>query len=46
MKKIVLCDDHSIIRRGLKYLLTSHFYDYTIDEFNSIAETLTYLKKK
>jgi two-component system, NarL family, invasion response regulator UvrY len=45
MKKIVLCDDHSIIRRGLKYLVTSHFYDYTIDEFNSIAETLTYLKK-
>jgi two-component system, NarL family, invasion response regulator UvrY len=45
MKKIVLCDDHSIIRRGLKYLLTSHFYDYRIDEFNSIAETLTYLKK-
>jgi two-component system, NarL family, invasion response regulator UvrY len=45
MKKIVLCDDHSIIRRGLKYLLTSHFYDFKIDEFNSIKETLGYLKK-
>jgi two-component system, NarL family, invasion response regulator UvrY len=45
MKKIVLCDDHSIIRRGLKYLLTSHFYDYTVYEFNSIKETLGYLKK-
>lgn len=44
MKKIVLCDDHSIIRRGLKYLLTAHFYDYSIDEFNSIADTLVYLK--
>jgi two-component system, NarL family, invasion response regulator UvrY len=44
MKKILLCDDHSIIRRGLKYLLTSHFYNYTIDEFNSIAETVAHLK--
>ncbi len=45
MQKILLCDDHSIMRRGLKYLLTSHFYDYTITEFSSIAETLNYLKK-
>ncbi len=45
MKKIVLCDDHSIIRRGLKYLLTLHFYDYTVDEFSSIRETLAYFKK-
>jgi two-component system, NarL family, invasion response regulator UvrY len=45
MKKILLCDDHSIIRRGLKYLLTSHFNDYAIDEFNTIKDIRAYLKK-
>lgn len=45
MKKILISDDHSIIRRGLKYLITTHFTDYPVDEVHSIADTLNYLKK-
>jgi DNA-binding NarL/FixJ family response regulator len=44
MQKILVCDDHSIIRRGLKYLLTSQFDDYTIIEFNTIKGAVSYLK--
>jgi DNA-binding NarL/FixJ family response regulator len=44
MQKILICDDHSIIRRGLKYLLTSQFDNYTIIEFNAIKEAVNYLK--
>jgi two-component system, NarL family, invasion response regulator UvrY len=43
MQKILVCDDHSIIRRGLKYLLTSQFDNYTIIEFNTIKEATNYL---
>jgi two-component system, NarL family, invasion response regulator UvrY len=45
MQKILICDDHSIIRRGLKFILTTHFSNYIIDEFHSIKETLNYLRK-
>jgi DNA-binding NarL/FixJ family response regulator len=45
MKKILICDDHSIIRRGLKFLLANHFSEYEIVEMNSIKETKNYLKK-
>ncbi len=44
MKKILICDDHSIIRRGLKFLLSNHFSEYEIVEMHSIKETRTYLK--
>jgi two-component system, NarL family, invasion response regulator UvrY len=44
MQKILVCDDHSIIRRGLKYLLTSQFDNYIIIEFNAIKETISYLQ--
>lgn len=44
MQKILISDDHSIIRRGLKYILSTHFENYAIDELHSIAETLNYLK--
>ena len=45
MQKILLADDHSIIRRGLKYLLTTHFTEYVVAEVHSIVDTLNYLKK-
>lgn len=45
MQKILICDDHSIIRRGLKFILTTHFSNYIIDELHSITDTLNYLKK-
>jgi two-component system, NarL family, invasion response regulator UvrY len=45
MKKILICDDHSIIRRGLKFLLANHFDGFEIVEMHSITETSAYLKK-
>ena len=45
MQKILLADDHSITRRGLKYLLTTHFPGNDIEETQSIADTISYLKK-
>lgn len=44
MKKILISDDHSIIRRGLKYLLGTYFTNYTIIEAHTLEETLTCLK--
>jgi two-component system, NarL family, invasion response regulator UvrY len=44
MKKILICDDHSIIRRGLKFILANHFKNYEVDEMHSIRETMVYLK--
>lgn len=46
MKTILICDDHSIIRRGLKFILSNHFADYLIEEVHSITETVVYLKSK
>ena len=45
MQKILLADDHSITRRGLKYLLTTHFPGNDIEETQSITDTISYLKK-
>jgi two-component system, NarL family, invasion response regulator UvrY len=45
MKKILICDDHSIIRRGLKFILTSHFNNYSIQEVHSIKDSMEYLNK-
>jgi two-component system, NarL family, invasion response regulator UvrY len=45
MKKILICDDHTIIIRGLKFILNTHFQEYKIDEVYSIKETMAYLKK-
>ncbi len=44
MKKILICDDHSIIRRGLKFILANHFKKYIIEEVHSIKETMASLK--
>lgn len=44
MKKILICDDHSIIRRGLKFILTNHFIEYEIAEVHSIKEAMIYIK--
>jgi DNA-binding NarL/FixJ family response regulator len=44
MKKILLSDDHSITRRGLRYLLTTHFTGFAIDETQSINDTVSHLK--
>ncbi|MBS1757728.1 MAG: response regulator transcription factor [Bacteroidetes bacterium] len=38
MKKFLLVDDHSIIRSGLKILLTKEFEDYQFDEASSGEE--------
>lgn len=35
-KNILIADDHVIIRRGLRFLLNSHFSDITIQETDSI----------
>jgi two-component system, NarL family, invasion response regulator UvrY len=45
MKKILICDDHTIIIRGLKFILNTHFQEYKVDEVHSIKETMAYLKK-
>jgi two-component system, NarL family, invasion response regulator UvrY len=45
MKKILICDDHTIIIRGLKFILNTHFKAYQVDEVHSIKETMAYLKK-
>jgi DNA-binding NarL/FixJ family response regulator len=45
MKKILICDDHSIIRRGLKFILANHFLNYEVEEMHSIREVMAYLKK-
>lgn len=44
MQKILLSDDHSIVRRGLKQILGIHFSSYSVDECLSVAETLNYLQ--
>jgi two-component system, NarL family, invasion response regulator UvrY len=44
MKKILICDDHSIIRRGLKFILANHFTEYEIAEVHSIKEAMAYIK--
>ncbi len=44
MKKILICDDHSIIRRGLKFLLTNHFKNYEIAEVHSIKDAMSHIK--
>jgi two-component system, NarL family, invasion response regulator UvrY len=44
MKKILICDDHSIIRRGLKFILANHFTEYEVAEVHSIKEAMTYIK--
>jgi two-component system, NarL family, invasion response regulator UvrY len=46
MKKILICDDHSIIRRGLKFILANHFKKFIIVEVHSIKETMLALKKE
>ncbi len=46
MKTILLCDDHSIIRRGLKFILSNIFQDYLVEEVHSITETYNYLQHK
>ncbi|MCC7301876.1 MAG: response regulator transcription factor [Bacteroidia bacterium] len=40
MKKVLICDDHSAIRRGLKLLLTDELGDITIREAEDSAEAL------
>lgn len=45
MQKVLLSDDHSIIRRGLKYIFATHFNEYMVDEVQSISDTYSYLKK-
>lgn len=44
MQQLLICDDHSIIRRGLKYLLTTHFGNHSIAELDSIKDTVKYLR--
>lgn len=44
MKKILICDDHSIIRRGLKFILANHFTEYEIAEVHSIKDAMAYIK--
>ncbi len=44
MKKILICDDHSIIRRGLKFILANHFKKYEVAEVHSIKEAMAYIK--
>jgi two-component system, NarL family, invasion response regulator UvrY len=46
MQQVLICDDHSIIRRGLKYLFTTHFNNYHINELHSIKDTVNHLKKQ
>jgi DNA-binding NarL/FixJ family response regulator len=45
MKKILLADDHSITRRGLKFLLTTQFSDFSIAETQCINDTVIHLKE-
>lgn len=45
MQKILLADDHSLIRRGLKNILKSYFPDFEVAETYSVEDTLNYLKK-
>jgi two-component system, NarL family, invasion response regulator UvrY len=44
MKKILICDDHSIIRRGLKFILANHFKKYEVAEVHSIKDAMAYIK--
>ncbi len=44
MKKILLCDDHSILRRGLKHIIKSNFGEFEIEESSTIKDTNNYLK--
>jgi two-component system, NarL family, invasion response regulator UvrY len=44
MEQILICDDHSIIRRGLKFILANHFPKYEIAEVHSIKEAMAYIK--
>jgi two-component system, NarL family, invasion response regulator UvrY len=44
MKKILICDDHSIIRRGLKFILANHFTEYEVAEVHSIKEAMAFIK--
>jgi DNA-binding NarL/FixJ family response regulator len=45
IKKILICDDHTIIIRGLKYILDAHFENYEINEVHSLSELKEYLLK-
>ncbi len=45
MQKILLADDHSLIRRGLKNIINTHFPELEVEETFTISQTLSYLKK-
>ncbi|MFZ1529650.1 MAG: response regulator transcription factor [Ferruginibacter sp.] len=42
---MLLADDHSLIRRGLKNIINTHFPELEVEETFSVSETLSYLKK-
>ena len=43
LKKILIADDHVIIRRGLRFLLNSHFSNITIQETDSLKGLISIL---
>lgn len=43
MQKVLICDDHSIVRRGLKNIIASNFSDYNVEETSNISGALSHL---
>lgn len=43
MTRILLVDDHTIVRNGLKLLLNKHFPEFRIDESYSIKDAMNHL---
>jgi DNA-binding NarL/FixJ family response regulator len=43
--KILLADDHEVVRRGLKQMLSEEFGDIVFGEAGSAAETLARLRE-
>jgi two-component system invasion response regulator UvrY len=43
MQKVLICDDHSIVRRGLKNIISTNFSGFQIAETSTIKETLAYI---
>ena len=46
MKKILICDDHQAIRKGIKYILEAEFSGSEFDEASSANEVLKKINEK
>jgi two-component system, NarL family, invasion response regulator UvrY len=43
MQNVLICDDHSIVRRGLKNIIASNFCNYNVEETCNISGALSHL---